>query len=173
MNKGLSVLAILAFGVSSGEASTAVCVMTGHGSGYVVGVLGLSQEEGGPLSIKGVVEGLSPGKHGFHIHVNGSLEDDCKAAGSHYNPYQKLHGAPEDDERHIGDLGNIVVEEEGVVFIDMQDNLASIIDPDHSIIGRAIVVHEGEDDLGKGGNEESTSTGNAGARAGCCIINPA
>ena len=33
-----------------------------------------------------------------------------------------------------------------------------------SIIGRAIVVHADEDDLGKGGKEDSKTTGHAGAR---------
>lgn len=29
------------------------------------------------------------------------------AAGAHYNPFNQTHGAPEDEKRHVGDLGNI------------------------------------------------------------------
>jgi len=38
-------------------------------------------------------------KHGFHVHEKGDLGDACKAAGGHYNPHHKPHGAPVDVER--------------------------------------------------------------------------
>ena len=31
-------------------------------------------------------------------------------------------------------------------------------------------VHAGEDDFGRGGDEGSRTTGNAGARLSCCVI---
>ena len=36
--------------------------------------------------------------------------------------------------------------------------------------GLAIVIHEGQDDLGRGGDSGSEATGNAGGRLACCTI---
>ena len=89
--------------------------------------------------------------------------------------------------RHVGDLGNIASSDESVAFVRIEDHMVKL-SGDTSVIGRAIVVHEGDiklislliiiyftyvgaDDLGLGGEEDSLTTGHAGARAGCCIIN--
>src|SRR5438874_460500 len=38
------------------------------------------------------LSGLSPGKHGFHIHESGDLSDpQLKSAGAHYNPAHTRH----------------------------------------------------------------------------------
>ena len=41
---------------------------------------------------------------------------------------------------------------------------------EHSVVGRSLVVHAGTDDLGKGGFEDSLTTGHAGGRVACGVI---
>jgi len=49
------------------------------------------------------------------------------------------------------------------------DKHIKLIGPE-SVLGRMIVVHAGQDDLGMGGDDESLKTGNAGGRAACGVI---
>lgn len=87
----------------------------------------------------------------------------------HFNPLEQEHGAPEDKERHHGDLGNIVADSSGAAKTVFSDRLLSLNGP-HSIVGRGVVVHAGEDDLGEGGDDGSLATGNAGGRLACAVI---
>lgn len=108
-------------------------------------------------------------KHAFHIHETGDLTNGCDSLLAHYNPFNKNHGGLNDEERHVGDFGNLLANSNGVIK-------KSIIVKDvklkgkYSIIGRSFVIHEGEDDLGKGKNKLSKLTGNAGNRLGCGVI---
>lgn len=85
-----------------------------------------------------------------------------------YNQQVK-HGAPEETVRHVGDLGNIKANAEGVAQINITDTMISLSGP-NSILGRAFVVHSQEDDLGKGNSTVSQETGNAGDRWACGVV---
>ncbi|KAF9468509.1 copper zinc superoxide dismutase [Collybia nuda] len=123
-----------------------------------------------PVTVKGDLKGLDPDSlRGFHVHQLGDLTNGCLSVGSHYNPFGRTHGAPSDINRHVGDLGNIKANKDGHATFVFQDSQISLNGP-LSILGRAIVVHTGTDDLGKGGNDESLKTGNAGGRAACGVI---
>ena len=132
----------------------------------VKGNITFTQESADTCMVEYNIAGLTPGNHGFHIHELADFTNGCKSAGGHYNPHGKNHGAPVDDERHVGDLGNILADANGVAKGSLFDRLIKL-SGDTSIIGRSVMVHAGEDDCGKGGNDESLKTGNAGGRVAC------
>ncbi len=124
----------------------------------------------------------------MHVHQFGDNTNGCTSAGPHcaspsdcsafgmvilteivVNPFGKEHGAPEDSERHVGDLGNFKTDGSGNAKGSVTDSHIKLIG-EHSVLGRTIVVHAGTDDLGKGGHAESKKTGNAGGRPACGVI---
>eukprot|EP00092_Neocalanus_flemingeri_P025425 GFUD01027565.1.p1 GENE.GFUD01027565.1~~GFUD01027565.1.p1 ORF type:complete len:200 (-),score=42.30 GFUD01027565.1:94-693(-) len=114
----------------------------------------------------GSITNLAEGKHGFHVHEKGDLGNQCKNAGGHFNPTKKNHGDLNAPENHEGDFGNIIANSSKIAKISITSKGTDL----NQLIGKAIVVHEKEDDLGKGGAADSLTTGDAGARLDCCII---
>jgi len=104
--------------------------------------------------------------HGFHIHTSGDLRRGCDSCCKHYNPSSKNHGGLNDKDSHAGDLGNITFNSNKICNMTLFTNKFKLKD----IIGRSLIIHENEDDLGKGCNEESLKTGNSGKRMACEII---
>jgi Cu/Zn superoxide dismutase len=50
------------------------------------------------------------------------------------NPFGKTHGAPQDEERHVGDLGNFQTDAEGNAVGSKQDKLVKLIGAE-SVLG--------------------------------------
>ena len=123
-------------------------------------------EEGDGVRVVANIEGLPNTRHGFHIHEHGDCSaDDSESAGGHFNPADTPHGGPDDpaDERHVGDLGNLEADMNGVAHYDRLDEVLSF-DGDESILDRSVIVHLEEDDL------ETDPTGDAGDRIACGVI---
>ena len=135
----------------------------------VRGRINLYQRHGTPLvQVTGKIYGLTPGLHGFHVHTEGNFGNNCSNAGPHFNPFNQHHGSPTDSKRHVGDLGNVLANNWGIADVLIYDHIIRLqASTNLSILGRSIVVHARPDDLGRGGNEESLRTGNAGARLAC------
>lgn len=118
--------------------------------------------EGG-VRVLAKLEGLTPGKHGFHVHEKGDCSaPDASTAGGHFNPGNAPHGAPTADRaaRHAGDLGNLEAGPDGKARYDRVDTVL-----DYSqLTGLSVLVHAGEDDF------TSQPAGNSGARVACGVI---
>lgn len=117
------------------------------------------------VSIHARVEGAPTGMHGFHIHEVGDCSsEDFKSAGGHFNPTGAPHGGPTDAERHGGDLGNIEIGEDGIGHLEVSSEQLTVAEGENSVVGRGVILHEGEDDL------ETQPTGAAGARLACGVV---
>jgi len=119
---------------------------------------------GDTVTVVADISGLTPGKHGFHIHEFGDCSaPDAKSAGGHFNPGNHHHGAPDAADRHAGDLGNIEADASGKAHLEMTDKVMKLSGTD-SILGHAVIVHEKADDL------KTQPTGDAGGRLACGVI---
>ena len=128
-------------------------------------------EVGSKIKIDLDLTGLSPNSlHGFHVHEAGDLTDKCKSMCAHFNPYGLTHGCPGQTIRHVGDLGNIHTNNKGEAKYTFFDNVIKLRGSKANIIGRGLIIHEDEDDCGKGGFPDSSTTGHAGIRIACAVI---
>ncbi len=141
-----------------------------------------------PVIVKVHLDGLPDGVHGFHVHerglkdvdaFSGEVSDCCEQMGGHFNVGQKWspehpHGTPHGE--HTGDLCMNLISWKGYVKTTFVDDKISLYRGDNCIIGRGLVIHSDEDDMGIGIYEdeekiiESKKTGNAGKRIACGTI---
>jgi Cu-Zn family superoxide dismutase len=141
----------------------AICVLTSLSDSKVTGVVYFTQK-GEEIEVTGRITGLAEGLHGFHVHEFGDMTDSKgMSTGGHFNPEGKKHGGPHDKDRHVGDLGNIKANKEGVAELNFKDKVIKLHGP-HSIIGRGLIVHFKADD------EKTQPTGDAGGRAAGGVI---
>lgn len=139
------------------------------------------------LKVNIFIEGLSDGKHGIHIHQKGvkdvsdlDSKNCCELLGGHFNlgeswsltePYGAKHGS------HTGDMCLNIESFDGQATHTYYDYKISLReDEENCVLNRSVVIHQDEDDLGKGfySNEEkniqSLITGNSGDRIACAEI---
>jgi len=149
-------------GNESPEIKNAVAIITPTRGHQVRGIIVFEKVEKG-IRIRAKLRNLKPGKHGFHIHQYGDIaKADGTAAGGHFNPENAPHGAPKEKARHIGDLGNITADENGLAFIELIDEHICFKGTP-SIIGRAVIIHADPDTF-------KQPTGGAGTRIGQGVI---
>lgn len=162
-NSSAQTMANMQMGSSPNAVHTAVCVVYPTQGNSVTGTVIFTKVAGG-VKVVADLQGLTPGKHGIHIHECGDCSAaDGTSAGGHFNPMGMNHGAPMDAMRHEGDMGNIQADATGKAHLEYIDKDISF-EGATSIIGRSVIVHKNEDDL------KTQPTGNAGARVACGVI---
>jgi Cu-Zn family superoxide dismutase len=141
----------------------AICVLYATQGNSVSGTVTFTRVPEG-VKVVADLSGLTPGKHGFHIHEFGDCSSaDGTSAGGHFNPAGSTHGAPMDMNRHEGDMGNIEAGANGKAHLEYIDSHMSF-EGTNSILGRSVIVHANQDDM------KTQPTGNAGPRIACGVI---
>lgn len=125
-------------------------------------------DSGGVAQLAVSVTGLTPGRHGIHIHETGACTPpDFESAGGHFNPDGKAHGMRNPDGPHAGDLPNLVVEADGTADTILVMPRGLLAQGPRSMLGteqRALVIHADPDD------QKTDPSGNSGARVVCGVI---
>lgn len=149
-------------GAPSPKALFALIDTTGARAGQV----SVSQDAGGVV-FEVFATGLSPGRHGMHLHANPACEPPAfQSAGGHFNPAARQHGAKNPLGAHAGDLPNLVVNAsgEGRARVTITGHTLSPGPGSVGAPGTALVIHAGQDD------ELTDPTGNSGPRIACAVI---
>ncbi|MCG2419012.1 superoxide dismutase family protein [Aequorivita sp. F47161] len=122
-------------------------------------------EANGVVSLEAKFSGLTPGTHAIHLHEKADCSAaDATSSGGHWNPTHSKHGKWGDaDGYHKGDIGNFEVGDDGTGKVTMLTDQWCIGcgDETKDIIGKAVIVHEGQDDF------KTQPTGDAGGRVAC------
>ena len=138
-----------------------------------VGTIEIKQAPDG-LLLHVNLDNMPVGKHGFHIHDNGTCEDnaDFKMAGGHIGKGDNKHGLMNPDGYEEGDLPNLIVPENGKVEVEFYVDDLKIADADDKnddeVLlddnGAAFMIHENADD------HMTQPIGGSGARIACGVI---
>lgn len=124
----------------------------------------LELHESAGVRISGRIQGLRPRAiHALHIHEIGDCSaPDFSSTGAHFNPDNNAHGSGPD--AHLGDLGNIKANRQGVADVQVELPTASLGVAPRNLIGRSVVLRARGDDL------RSQPYGNSGPRIACGVI---
>lgn len=122
-------------------------------------------DEGDDVVILGFLNDLEPGVHAIHVHEKGDCSaNDFTSAGDHFNPTNTPHAAPFQEQKHVGDLGNLITNEKGTAIFGFRMTGVPLDDSPTSILGKALIIHTQPDDF------TTQPAGGAGERVACGVI---
>jgi len=134
--------------------------------GYEGGGSAIFINEGDRVDLQVSFQKMEPGVHALHVHENGDCSaPDGTSAGGHWNPSGHEHGKWGEGAFHLGDIGNIVIDENGDGTLTFSSEYWTMgTGADNDVMGKALIVHAGVDDF------TTQPTGAAGGRIACGVI---
>lgn len=145
------------------QPQAAVAVLHATAGNKIKGTVRFTPGDDG-LRVETVATGLTPGEHGYHIHLYGDCSiADGSSAGTHFNLQGSSLNPPKDIDRITGNLGSLFADQNGNAQANNLIQHASLTGP-KSIIGRAVIVHA------KANDPKHPPIGAAGARQACGVI---
>lgn len=161
---GTAVLAVAGCSHSPRSDAQAQAKLQARSGSMVAGLVSL-MGVGERLVVEARVSGLTPGEHGFHVHESGDCSaPDASSAKGHFNPDGKGHGHHHGNERHAGDLPNLVADASGNANYRAEVSQLKLGAGKYNIVGLSLVIHADPDDY------KSQPAGNSGKRVACGTI---
>lgn len=160
----LGALTLAAGGAFAADAPMrATAVLKPIGDSKVQGTVTFEQIDDA-VRVEAAVNGLEPNsEHGFHVHENGSCDNNADAAGGHFAPQSHPHGPPGSGS-HAGDLPMLKADATGKAALNFRASGLTLAHGANSAVGKAVIVHKGKDDF------SSQPSGNSGPRIGCGVV---
>jgi Cu-Zn family superoxide dismutase len=166
----MSLALAISAGASAGGTRRATATIV-DGGGAAIGWAMLLEDGSGRLTTIVLARGLTPGKHGIHIHAIGTCSPTFAAAGPHHNPTGATHGLHSPTGPHSGDSPNLAVSALGLGLLVSRSDRATLSPGPLSVLdadGSAIVIHANEDDQVT--DSGPLGPGNSGAQIACGVI---
>ena len=148
------------------EPAKAMASMAPASGSNVSGTIEFVQTGDNTVEMTIEIQHLSPGKHAIHRDEIGDCSaPDATSAGGHWNPMDMPHGNRMEGEHHAGDIINLEAGSDSTATNTVTIEGWTIGgDEASNIVGKAVVIHAGEDDF------TSQPSGAAGARVSCGVI---
>ena len=137
-----------------------------NAAGDQVGDAILSNKEG-TISIELSVADLEAGERAFHLHSIGECNaPNFTSAGGHLNPFKREHGSLNPQGQHLGDLPNLMIDEDGTgsIIFEFESSIPELTELIFDADGTAVMLHAGPDDY------LSDPAGAAGPRVACGVL---
>ena len=130
-------------------------------SGTSIGSIRVEQTANGARFTPNLTD-LTPGEHGFHVHVNPSCEMAGQDAGGHYDPQGTGSHEGPNGNGHLGDLPTLSVNSSGAATTPVVAPRVGVRDLD----GRSLMIHAGGDNY----SDTPAPLGGGGARVACGVV---